>query len=382
MTSLISKLRKIKNGFLGYSPLIVVKISSSRLIGNLREYQMAHPDLLIAPVLKSNAYGHGLLLVAEILDSEDVPFFVLDSLFEARVLRRHGIKTKILVIGYTPVESILRKNNSDISFTVPSLDQLKELSEKIKYPIHIHIKIDTGMHRQGLAMDEVSASINVLKENNKLKLEGICSHFADADSDNTKYTLNQNREWLQIVDIFLNVFPEIPFVHISSTAGARYDKNTSSNMLRLGLGLYGIDPSPVKKHDVKPVLQMESCVSSLRELTVGDRIGYNGTHIVERASLIATVPVGYFEGVDRRLSNRGVFKIGNVFCTIVGRVSMNITSVDVCGVLDIKRSDNVVIISNNSDDPNSVSSIAKITETIPWEILVHIPAHLYRKVVD
>jgi len=127
---------------------------------------------------------------------------------------------------------------------------------------------------------------------------------------------------------------------------------------------------------------MKSIISSVKTIQAGEYVGYGITYKAERTTLIATVPAGYFEGVDRRLSNCGFFKIGDNYCPIVGRVSMNITSIDVTSAPNIKLGDQVTIISNKRDDRNSVENIAKLTQTIPYEILIHIPQHLRRIVIE
>jgi alanine racemase len=149
----------------------------------------------------------------------------------------------------------------------------------------------------------------------------------------------------------------------------------------LGIGLYGINPSPFSKLELKPALQMQSIISSIREVPADEFVGYNITYKAEKKLKVATVPVGYFEGVDRRLSNCGYFKVNGVDCPIVGRVSMNITSIDVSGVSQIKLGDKASIMSSEKGDKNSVESIAKLSNTIAYDILVHIPQHLRHIVI-
>lgn len=378
---LFSRLRHFKKQLLRHIPLVTVSISQSNLLHNLRTYQEACLNVKIAPVLKSNAYGHGIILVADILDKEGLSFFVVDSLFEARSLKKHGIKTNLLIIGYTQTKMLLREKLG-CSYTITSIEQLRDLSRRARRNIKIHLKFDTGMHRQGLLPHDTPEAIACVQKNKHLQLEGICSHFADADSVDPSFTQKQIVAWKELVDMFEKAFENIKYIHISATAGSTYAADIPGNMLRLGIGLYGIDPSHEKKLDVKPVLQIESVISSIRIIDAGERVGYNCTHTAEKPSKIATVPVGYFEGVDRRLSNHGSFLVNGVACPIVGRVSMNITSIDVSHIEEVKKGDGVVIIGRDSQKPNSVSKIAKTTGTIPWEILVHIPQHLYREVVD
>jgi len=378
---LLNFLRKIKKHFLHYDPSVEVLISKNRLIENLKEYQTKYPNFLFAPVLKSNAYGHGLLEVAQILNNEKIAFFVLDSLHEAIVLRNNGIKTGILVIGYTQPKNIVNSKLSQIAFTITSLEQLHEVTKMIKSKVNIHLKVDTGMHRQGILVEQIKETVDIIKNNKFLNLEGVCSHFADADNTKESFTKNQIGEWKKSIALFKENFQTIKFFHISATAGISYNEQGSGNVVRLGLGLYGINSSSSVKLNLKPVLQVQSLISSLKTVKAGESIGYNATYQSKQDAVIAAVPMGYFEGVDRRLSNCGFFKVKESFCPIVGRVSMNITSIDVSSISNIKLDDPVIIISDNKEDKNSVENIAKTTQTIPWEILVHISQHLRRIII-
>src|SRR3990167_7019412 len=164
-----------------YQPLIEVRIFKDALLHNLYTYQQKYPKLQFAPVLKSNAYGHGLVEVAEILDSQDLPFFMVDSFYEALALRRAGIKSKVLVLGYCREKQLLENPLDNVSFGIIDLEVLKKLSAKLKEPLNIHLKIDTGMHRQGILVEEVEEAMKLIKANKNIILEGVCSHFADAD---------------------------------------------------------------------------------------------------------------------------------------------------------------------------------------------------------
>jgi len=378
---LLKFLKRIRRSFVKYNPSVEVLIYEKRLLGNLKEYQNKYPEFLSAPVLKSNAYGHGLVPIAQILDGENIAFFVLDSLYEAMILRNNGIKSEILIIGYTQPENIKSCRLIRISFAITSLEQLKEVAEMTKSKIKIHLKIDTGMHRQGVAIDQINEAIDVIKSNGFLILEGICSHFADADNADRTFTESQIKKWNGIVPLFKENFQTIKFTHIGATAGAFYSGQTEGDTIRLGLGLYGMNSSPFDKLNLKPVLQMQSIITSVKKLRAGEYVGYSATYKAKKDMAVATVPVGYFEGVDRRLSNCGFFKISGNFCPIVGRVSMNITSIDMTSAPDAKYGDKIIVISKNKEDKNSVENIAEVTKTIPWEILVHIPEHLRRTVI-
>jgi alanine racemase len=212
-------------------------------------------------------------------------------------------------------------------------------------------------------------------------LEGVCSHFADADSALSAFTEEQITRWNAAAEKFRQNFPEIKYYHLANTAGVRYAERTVANVGRLGLGLYGINPQPLAAVDLRPALEMKSVISAIKQVSAGAKIGYGITFEAVKSMRIATVPVGYNEGVDRRLSNRGYYKCRGRFCPLVGRVSMNISAIDVSDVPDVKMEDEVIIISRERTDRNSVENMARLCDCMPYEILVRIPQHLRRVVV-
>ncbi len=386
-------LRQIKKNLNGHHPLIEIFVSKKHLLTNLHSFQQEFPHHQIAPVLKSNAYGHDLVLTAKILDKEKIAFLVVDSLFEANTLKNAKIKSPILIIGFTRNEDIVANRQKNIAFTITSLNQLKNLTKKLFKPQHFHLKIDTGMHRQGILIKEISEAIQLIKQNPHLILDGLCSHFCNADNENKNYSLYQIENWQKASQLWRQEFPQIKFFHLAATGGSYYTNWTenrtkspfsenklaqTTNVIRLGIGLHGFNPSPFAKIKLKPTLEMQTIVTGLKTVEKDEYVGYGITYRANRTTKIATIPAGYFEGIDRRLSNKGYYKIKEQFCPIVGRISMNISLVDVSSLPEIKVGDKVILISRNPKDKNSVLNIAKLCETIPYEILVHIPQHLRR----
>ncbi len=361
------------------SPLVTIDIFSDALIYNFNQFRKITPHKNVVPTLKSNAYGHGISLIARELENERFPFFVVDSYFEAKMLRSDGIETPILIIGYSSLEMILKNKIKDISFTITSLDSLKELSEAINKKINIHLKVDTGMHRQGLLLNEVEQAFNIIKNNSNIMLEGICSHLSDSDSNDDKFTLSQIEIWNNIVDRAKSTFPDIKYIHLSNTYGHRYSDRIKANTSRLGIGLYGL--ANIEGLDLKPVLEMKTIISGIKKINKGDTVGYNNTFTAPDDMTIATIPLGYYEGLDRRLSNKGYVKVNGKFCKIAGRVSMNITTIDVSNVGNIKIGDPVQVISNIPSDKNSIHSISEISDTIPYEAIISLPERLRRVVI-
>lgn len=376
MNKILNKI-KFRNAL--SKPLIRIQISREAIISNYLSFKSA-THLQIAPVLKSNAYGHGLLQIAEILKKVEVPFLVVDSFYEAKMLRRNSVLRPVLVIGFSTLEQIAI-DLSDTSYTITSLEMLKEIADNLKIKRKFHLKIDTGMRRQGILPDEINQAVHLIGLNKNIRIDGVCSHFADADGEDKNFTLKQINEWNQAVLLLKQRVEGIRYFHISASAGAFYSKKIQANVLRLGIGLYGVNPSHHLKIKLKPAMRMDSVVTMLKKLKAREAIGYNLTYRSSKEKQIAVIPVGYYEGLDRRLSNRGSVIIKGSQCPIIGRVCMNICMVDVDCLPDVGAGDNTTIISDNPKDSNSIEKLAKLCETNPHELLVHIPGHLKREIV-
>lgn len=383
--SIRTSLRKLRRKLSGYTPLVEVSISKENLLHNLRTYRKRYPHLQFAPVLKSNAYGHDLGTVARLLDREKVAFFMVDSYYEARRLRRAKVRSRILVMGYVRPEDIAKSKLKDVDFGITDLEQLRSLTELVKHPVRIHLKIDTGMHRQGIPFEHLSFAEDLIKGEPLLELVGICSHFADADNDDETFTGKQVEVWNAAAKEMLLAFPSIEYRHIAATKGVRLADDTGTNVARIGIGLYGFDTSPSAEAPLRPVLELRTLVSSVREVRKGESVGYNATYTADHTLKTATIPIGYYEGIDRRLSNKGAMLVNGIVCPIVGRVSMNITSIDVTHVPDVASGDAVVAVSRNPADVNSVSNITRTVSTpdyaeTEYVILTHFAPHLERVV--
>jgi len=396
MLNLLKSLISRKNG--NYSPLITIEISKENLLHNLNQFRTLAPKGTIAPVLKSNAYGHGLLEIATLLEkcgdvrnkngskgsAVQIPFFVVDSYYEACVLRNSGIKIPLLVIGFTRPEVILSSRLRNTSFTITSIDQLRGIDSTM-HRISVHIKIDTGMRRQGIMPTEVATALEIMEENKFIALDGICSHFSDADNDDPSFTEGQISTWNKVVHQCKSHWPDIKYIHISNTDGHKFSPDTEANLSRLGIGLYGLSQNEeiAPRLDLMPVMKMKSIITGVKKLQRDESVGYSNSFKAEKEMLVATIPVGYYEGIDRRLSNTGIVLVGkdHIPCPIVGRVSMNITTIDVTNVADAKMGTEVTVISDVSGEQNSIGMMARKCNTITYDIAVHIPAHLRRVIV-
>lgn len=365
------------------TPLVEVGIAREALLHNFRTYQKAYPGIKLAPVLKSNAYGHDLGLIARALDQEPLAFFMVDSLYEARKLRTTGVRSRILVLGYTRPEDIASCPLRMVDFAITDLVQLRTLARLVRRPIRIHLKLDTGMHRQGITPDSLHEAMAIIQGTPALRLVGVCSHFADADTEGSAHAARQLTRWKEMSGVLVASFPGIEYRHLAATKGMRFAEAAGTNVARLGIGLYGFDTAPESGTALRPVLELRSIIGSLREIPAGESVGYNASFTTTRTTHIATVPAGYYEGVDRRLSNCGFALVRGIACPIIGRISMNMTTVDVTRVPDVSIGDTVTLISRERDAQNTVPAIASMISTplyreSEYVVLTHIPQHLKR----
>ncbi|HEX2792419.1 MAG TPA: alanine racemase [Candidatus Paceibacterota bacterium] len=378
---ILERFRTLERRLSGYAPLVEVSISRANLLHNLRMYQERHPGVRIAPVLKSNAYGHDLGLIARLLDTEDIAFFMVDSLYEAHRLRQAGIRSRVVVMGYVRPRDMARSRLAHVDFALTDREQLAELLPLLTHDVRLHVKVDTGMHRQGITRAHLPRALEALKKSPHAKVVGIATHLADADSEDEAFSRTQLAAWMETLALVEAAYPALEFRHIAATKGVRFSAECRANVARVGIGLYGFDTAPGGKSAVKPVLELRSLVTSIRDIPAGDAVGYNATFIAGQPSRIATVPVGYYEGIDRRLSSAGSMRIREEDCPIAGRVSMNMTTLDITGAGGVAQGDRVIAISRTPEHPNSVANIAERIGTIPYEVLVHVPPHL-RRVVE
>lgn len=363
-----------------YVPLNKIEISQKKLLDNYSYLSSLNKNLKVAPVLKSNAYGHGTSLVAQILDKVNSPFLCVDSIYEAYELLRSKIKTKILVMGCIESSNLSIKT-LPFSYAVYNLEAIRGIAQ-FQPQAGIHIFIDTGMHREGVPIDELPEFLNEVKRMN-LNVEGIMSHFAQAEKPDNPLTISQLKSFEKAQEIVKQYGFNPQWIHACASTGLLNNEHFSSfkigNMARSGRALYGISPTG-DKGKLKPVLRFTTKIVQIKKMKKGAKIGYDFTYTANKNMIIAILPIGYNDGVDRRLSNKGFVTVDNIPCPIIGRVSMNITIIDISSVKDVKIGNEVVIYSNNPNDLNSIENAAKICGTIPYEIAVHFTGTTQRKI--
>lgn len=368
-----------------YHYLNKIIVNQSAIEYNHNVLQHFHLEADIVPVLKSNAYGHGLKTVAPIFDNLNPTFLAVDSLYEAYELSKIKVKTRILILGYTHPDNFSVKK-LPFHITVFDLEVARSLN-KYQKNCKVHIFVDTGMCREGVRLNELKNFVREIKKMPNLDIVGLASHLADADNPATNsFTQKQIINYKKALQVLKEEGVEPQYRHISASGGAFKTKDKTFNMIRAGLASYGINPLETSDphHNqlvLKPALRFTSTLVQIKTVSKGNRIGYNGTFRVKENIKTGLLPLGYYEGVDRRLSNKGSVLVNGTICPIVGRVSMNMTTVDISNVKNPKVGDEAVIYSDNDFSANSLTSAAKTAGTIPYELLVHLAESVRREVV-
>lgn len=352
-----------------------LEIDKKAIYHNIAEFRkIIKPRVKLMAVIKSNAYGHGLVDFAKTTENK-VDWFGVDSITEGLKLRQKGLKKPILVLGYTLPSRLLEAAQNNISLTVSSLDSLRHLAVQ-KIPPKIHLKIDTGMHRQGFFLKELPSVIKLLKRF-KLQPEGLYTHLAAAkDRLYPYYSFKQIEEFKKADELFKKSGYNRCMRHAAASAGTMLYPETHFDMVRIGIGLYGMystKESEIQTNvKLKPVLTWKSLIGEIKNIPAGAFVGYDLTEKISKPSRLAIVPVGYWHGLDRGLSSIGEVLMKGKRCKVLGRVSMDMIVVDVSAFNNIKIGDEVVIIGKQGKEEIKAEEIAQKINTINYEIITRI----------
>lgn len=356
-------------------PLNTIFIDQQSIINNFKLVKKLNPDKSIIPVLKSNAYGHGIDQIVCIL-KHHVDTYIADSYYEALKILAIQPQAKVILIGSIHPQNLPLLDYRHISLTVQDSLTLKSLID-LNRPISIHLKINTGMNRQGIDPAQLPQYLRKIS-NSRLGLEGVYSHLSDADNpSDASYTQYQYQIFNKCLATIKKHGLQPKYIHLSATAGMFLVNDENINTIRLGIGLYGYHPQ-IKQ--LKPALTFKASIVNILKIKKGDQVSYNRTFTAKSDMTIGVISAGYFEGIDRRLSNQGFVKYQEKFLPIIGRVCMNLTVVDLTNT-HTKLFDQVEVISSSHTFKNSVASIANACQTIPYEILIHLHSSVKRTLV-
>ncbi len=353
-----------------------VVVDLDALVHNFREIrQWVHPARVMA-ILKANAYGHGLVPVARLLEALGVDYFGVAVLEEGILLRRAGIRTPILVLGGILGSRIPLFLQYDLTLTASSVDKLQQINEAARAvgrQARVHLKIDTGMERIGVHAENAEKFLEIALRCRYVQVEGVYSHFANADQEDPTPTLWQLERFLKAVEFFERRSVPVPLRHIANSAALVRFPESHLDLVRPGILLYGVYPSPQvpRRLPVKPALSWRSRVVFFKVVPPGRGVSYGWTWKPDRLCRVVTVPVGYGDGYFRALSNRAQVLIRGRRYPQVGAVCMDQMMVNI-GWDTAYNGDEVVLIGCQGSECITVEEVARWAGTIPYEVLTNI----------
>lgn len=367
-----------------------VEVSKSALEHNISLYKSVIGDAKLAVVIKSNAYGCDLGQISRLLDHNDqVDYLCVASLTEAVYLRSIGIKKTILMFGIFDCD-LKQAVINDIEVTCYDLAavlELNQLGSLYRKKAKIHIKIDTGMSRLGLFYEQVLSFMQTVISLEYIEIVGIFTHFATSDRSDLTFLHQQLAVFNQVIASLAQYKIVVPLKHAANTAAITASILTNFNMVRVGIGIYGMWPSPENQvitqsqysdFNLKSVLTWKTKILTIKDFSAGSYVGYDQAYQTIKPTKIATIPVGYYDGYDRRLSNRGMVLVQNQLVPVIGNIAMNITMIDVTG-LELAVGDEVVLLG--AQKGLQPDDLAQLCQTANTEITARINPLIKRKLV-
>ncbi len=366
------------------------EISASALRANLKVAKAMAGASGVMAVVKANAYGHGAVHVARVLETEGVDLLGVALVEEGLELRNSGIRSPILVMGGSyegAWELMIEHRMTPMLFRFEHLEGLIRAAMRVGKRATAHLKLDTGMSRLGVQRSELPSFLAALRAAQPhVELEGFLSHFANADHEGDPLTIEQLRRFEEGLAVVRAAGFEPKWRHLSNTAGVLSVKAPSSiNLVRPGILLYGVAPDVwlKEKAALEPALTWKTGVIHLKELEAGTPVSYGGTWTAQRRSLVATLPVGYADGFGRIFSNRAQVLVRGQRAPIIGRVTMDMSLVDVTDIEGpVKVGDEVVLLGAQGGACIDADELARLSDTIPYEVLCSVGARVPRVLVS
>ena len=351
----------------------MAEVDLNALLHNLREIQrLSGPDHSLIAVVKADAYGHGAIKVSQTLEAAGVRILGVALVQEGIELRQAGIRLPILVMGSVLKEQIpplFEFQLTPVLFQTTLIPLLEKEVENRGIVLPVHLKVDTGMGRLGIQPSEFKPFLKKVLTNKRIKIEGIMTHFADADQNQPKNSEKQLILWNKVLEELKEFNLNPPYIHLSNSAAILSLPGIYSNPVRPGLMLYGYSSIKDSRLSLEPVLSFKTRVVHLKTVPPGTPISYGGTFVTARQSVIATIAAGYADGYWRALSNSGKVLVHGTRAPVVGRVCMDMTMIDVTGIAGLTIGDEVVLIGKQGQDFISAEEVAGWIGTIPYEVL-------------
>jgi alanine racemase len=373
-----------------------VEIDKQALIHNIRQFgQLVGTPGRVMAVVKANAYGHGLLEVSKIALGEGIEWLGVHSLEEGILLRENGLDSPVLILGYVAFQDLEKAVHQDLKLTIynfETLDRLMGITKRLQKKASLHLKVETGTYRQGIKEEDVIPFFNEAEKNPNIEIEGISSHFSNIeDTTDHSYARFQHENYKRILKLLEKNKINVPMRHMSCSAAAILFPETYFEMVRVGIGMYGLWPSKetyvsclMEKREpleLKPVLSWKTKVAQIKQIPQGAFIGYGCTFKTTRDTLLAVLPIGYADGYSRSLSNSAHVLIKGQRAPLRGRVAMNFIVVDVTDIQGIRLEEEAVLIGRDGDESVSADDMAALTGSINYEIVSRINPQIPRLII-
>lgn len=373
------------------------EVSLKGLRANFRALQdHVAPAASVCAVVKAHAYGHGAVECAHALEQEGATWFGVTSTDEALALRHGGIRGRVLLMTgfWRGDEDLVLENNLTPSiWTTEHLERVEQAAAKQGMAeVAVHLKVDTGMARLGVSEEELPALAAALSKARHASVEGVFSHFASGELTNAPEVEAQLRRFDEAVATLVRHGVAPRYHHMANSSAVATRRRAWMNMVRPGLALYGYnlryvpagggEPDPALDLPVSPVLSWKTRIFNLRSVGAGQALGYSGAYVTRAPARVAALPVGYADGLTRKLSSRGRVIIRDQFAPIVGNISMDITLVDVTGIPGAEVGDEAIILGASEHRSVTAWEHADIAGTIPYEILCNISKRVPRYYFD
>ncbi len=336
---------------------------------NIRKYieeNSKEKDVELLAMVKADAYGAGMVEISKRLEKLNINYLGVAYLKEAKLLRENNIKSNIIVFSGILKDEIEDAVNTDAIYAISNMEIARLLNEKAKKcnkKIRVHLAVDTGMGRIGATPECIQDVISNIKKYDSLEVEGIFSHFSSADSD-MEYTKQQDVLFGEALKQIDEAGIKYKYAHICNSIGILNCIDSYNNMVRLGIGMYGYLEND--KIDLKGIFKLSAPICDIREIEKGEYVGYSKTYITTRKTKVATIQIGYADGLSRLLSNKYSLNIKGESAKILGNICMDMTMIDVTDIDDIKVGDYVNIFDY---EDKRINEIANICNTINYEII-------------
>ena len=350
------------------------EIDLSAFERNLDSIAARVPGQRVIALLKADAYGHGAVELARRCTPEKVAMIGVALLEEALQLRDAGIALPILVLGPLSATQVRTALERDITLGVPGPEELEIVAAVAQErDVHIHLKLDSGMGRMGAIETELPRVVELIRSAPRLRVDALYTHFANASDPRDPFTEYQVARFNTLVETLRQAGVTAPQHHAANSA-ATMRGIAPGDYVRTGIALYGAEPLDVDSPRLEPLMRWRTAIARLKELPPGHAVGYGTTFVTKRASVVATLPVGYADGYNRRLSNCGEVLVRGQRAPVVGRVSMDLTTIDVTDVEGVSPGDEVVLLG----DGITAEELAAKLDTISYEVFCNVSARVPR----